>query len=54
VAALRAALALLIADPARRARLAEAARVARTRLPSWAEACDRWSDLLGSLAAEAA
>ncbi|MBI5722017.1 MAG: glycosyltransferase family 4 protein [Burkholderiales bacterium] len=50
-AALRAALAPLLAEPARRALLAQAALAARARLPSWAAAGARWEQVLQSVAA---
>jgi glycosyltransferase involved in cell wall biosynthesis len=49
-AALRAALALLLADPARLGALGQAALAARERLPSWRSACQRWDRLLQAVA----
>jgi glycosyltransferase involved in cell wall biosynthesis len=46
VAALTAALAAVIGDPATRARLAQGARAVRGRLPDWPATIDRWEAVL--------
>lgn len=51
--ALRDALAALIDDPVHRAALVHGARAARAGLPSWPDACARFTAVLDSLAAEA-
>jgi len=49
VAALRAALALLLGEPARRARLAAGAQAARAILPTWPQAVLRFAAALGTV-----
>ncbi|MFO1297849.1 MAG: glycosyltransferase family 4 protein [Rubrivivax sp.] len=47
--ALRAALAALMSEPARRHALAAAARAARSRLPRWDGCCARWEAVLNAV-----
>jgi glycosyltransferase involved in cell wall biosynthesis len=51
-AALRRAIAWLIAEPALRSRLAAGACAARARLPTWPAACERFAAVLGAAMAE--
>jgi len=48
-AALRAALACVLSEPARRESLGQAALAARARLPTWPSACQRWEQVLEAL-----